>query len=81
MKKFPLIILSIGALICSRIMFTLFNDPEGPNLLVVIGMAVIVYGVSLAAYLYNTLVTGSKRLIVAFFVQILVVIVFYLFLK
>jgi hypothetical protein len=34
-------------------MFFLFNDPEGPNLLVVMGMAAIIYVLSLAAYLFT----------------------------
>ena len=34
-------------------MFALFDDPEGPNLVVVTGMALIVYVLSLGVYLLN----------------------------
>lgn len=45
-KKISLLILFITSLVCSRTMFLFFNDPEGPNLLVVTGVAVIVYFLS-----------------------------------
>lgn len=45
-----LFILGVVAIICSRTMFSFFNDPEGPNLLVVMVMAVIIYVLSLALY-------------------------------
>ncbi len=35
-KKTSLLILGTTSVVCSRVMFSFFNDPEGPNLLVVI---------------------------------------------
>lgn len=34
-------------------MFVFFNDPEGPNLLVVMVMAVVIYFLSLVIYSFN----------------------------
>jgi hypothetical protein len=70
-KKTSLIILAITALMLSRLMFVFFNDPEGPNLLVVTVAAAIVYFLSLIAYVYN--LSESKKLLLAIFIQIVVV--------
>jgi hypothetical protein len=70
-RKTALVILAITALVCSRAMFALFNDPEGPNLLIVMVMAAILYFLSLAAYIYNPLETGLKKLLLTIFVQVL----------
>ncbi len=76
-KKTSLVILGITALVCSRILFSLFNDPEGPNLLVVIGMALILYFLSLVIYVRNFSVTDSKKLFLAILIQVLLVTGFY----
>jgi hypothetical protein len=80
-KKISLLILGITAIVCSRIMFMFFNDPEGPNLLVVIGMAAIIYFLSLGgAYLLKSSIkslTGFQRLLIVIFIQIIIAIVFY----
>ncbi|MDB5244180.1 MAG: hypothetical protein JWN18_50 [Parcubacteria group bacterium] len=70
-RQTALLILAITAVVCSRVMFSLFNDPEGPNLLVVMGMAAILYFLSLAAYIYNPLETGLKNLVLTIFIQVL----------
>jgi hypothetical protein len=64
-------------------MFALFQDPEGPNLLVVTGMAAIIYFVSSAFYLSNICpsLTGFKRSAATIFIQILVATGFYLGLR
>jgi hypothetical protein len=46
-KKIRLIIVALIAIACSKIVFFLINDPEGPNLLIVIGLAVIIFFVFL----------------------------------
>lgn len=74
-KKISLLTLAITSLVLSRAMFFFFNDPEGPNLLIVTGMAVIVYFLSLGACSFN--VSGVKRILLAIVVQILIVIGFY----
>ena len=78
-KKISLLILGITAIVCSRVMFLFFNDPEGPNLLVVMGTAVMVYFLSLAAYLSNF--SGPKKLLLAIFIQIIIVAGLYFCLK
>lgn len=81
-KKISLLILGLTAIVASRVLFSFFNDPEGPNLLVVMGMAVVVYLLSLAVYLYfpSTKLTGITRLLLAIFAQILIVAGFYFYL-
>lgn len=73
-RKFALLILGLTAITCSRILFLFFNDPEGPNLLVVTVLAAIVYLLSLVAYFYTPpTITGLKRILLVIFVQILLV--------
>lgn len=80
-KKISLLILGITSIVCSRTMFVFFDDPEGPNLLIVIGMALILYFVSLAVYLYCLSATGLKRLLLAVLVQMLLAAGFWFFLS
>ncbi|MES2213951.1 MAG: hypothetical protein V4465_00965 [Patescibacteria group bacterium] len=82
-KKTSFLVLVITALLCSRAMFVFFNDPEGPNLLIVTVMAAILYAVSLAAYtLSSSKITDNlKKLLLSVAVQILVASIFYLFLS
>lgn len=83
-KKISLFILAITSVVCSRVMFFFFNDPEGPNLLIVTGMALIVYFLSLTVYIFNPLpllLTKSNRLLLVIFIQILVASAFYFYLK
>lgn len=75
-KKTSLLILAVSAIVCSRVLFLFFDDPEGPNLLVVMVMAGIVYFLSLSAYVFNTSLlsfTGLQRLLLAILIQILIV--------
>lgn len=73
-NKTPLLILAITAIILSRLSFVFINDPEGPNLLVVVVMAAMMYGVSYTAFLlYPSAAsfTQRKRLVAALLIQIL----------
>ena len=81
-KKTSLLILGITALVCSRVMFAFFNDPEGPNLLVVMSTAIIIYFLSLPVYLYYPSTnTSRKRLSLAIFIQIIIAAGFYFWLS
>jgi hypothetical protein len=82
-RNSSLLILAITAGVCSRIMFALFNDPEGPNVLVVTVMASVIYGVSLAVHLSNVCprLAGFKRTLATIFIQIFVATGFYLGLR
>ncbi len=42
-KRTLFLILGIASLVFSRVLFLFVNDPEGPNLLVVVGLAVIIF--------------------------------------
>jgi hypothetical protein len=50
-KKTALILMGIASIASSRIIFLFNNDPEGPNLIVVMGLAAIIFFVSLSVYL------------------------------
>lgn len=88
-----MLILGLTSLVFSRMVFVFFNDPEGPNLLVVLVAAAIVYFLSLVIYVFNpsakslfqsmslTTFTGLKRLLVMIFIQIIIVTVFYFCLR
>ena len=88
-KKTSLVILGATALVCSRAMFLFLNDPEGTNLLVVIGMTAIVYFVSLSVFVFNPSIKllsflpsqGIKRLLSVVLIQILIVFVLYFCLR
>ncbi len=78
-KKISLLILGFTAIVCSRTMFVSFDDPEGPNLLIIMVMAGIVYFVSLTAYLTNF--SGIKKLLLAILIQIVIVTTLYFCLR
>jgi hypothetical protein len=72
-KKASLLILAITSIVLSRAMFWFFNDPEGPNLLIVMMMAVIIYVLSLGIYVYTSSIKGLTRLLLVIVVQIVIV--------
>ena len=49
-KKASLFLLAIASLVCSRAVFLFINDPEGPNLLIVIVLAAMIFLVVLGLY-------------------------------
>ena len=78
-KKTPLIILGATSIVCSRVMLLLFDDPEGPNLLVVMGTALMVYLLSLVVYSFSF--SNNKKLLLAIFIQAIIVAGLYFCLK
>ena len=78
-KKTPLLILGITSILCSRSMFVFFDDTEGPNLLIVMVMAAVIYFLSLIVYLFKF--SSLHKLLLSFSVQILLVTVFYFSLR
>ena len=78
-RKVAYITLAISALVCSKALFWSFHDPEGPNLLIVTVLAVIVFGLSLAVYVFVTPTRGPKSLLLAIAAQILIVAGLYVF--
>lgn len=77
-KKLPLMILGITSILCSRMTFLFFNDPEGPNLLVVLGLAAILYFPSVAIYAFKSSASNRKRLLLAISAQMLIAVILYL---
>ncbi len=75
-KTITLIILLVTAVICSRILLTSFNDPEGPNLLIVGVLSLVVYALSLSVYLEKS-ITGLKKLLLGVLAQVVIVTVLY----
>lgn len=50
--KTSLLVLAIVSLVISRVAFLFINDPEGPNLLIVVVLAAIIYLAALALYFF-----------------------------
>ena len=71
-KKTSLLLLVITALACSRALFFFFHDPEGPNLLIVTVLALILYGASFIAWRFIPATTG-KKILFAICAQVLIV--------
>ena len=72
-KKTSLLSLGITAFACSRTLFFLFHDPEGPNLLIVTVLAMILYLASLIVWRFIPATTASKKLLLAICTQLLIV--------
>jgi hypothetical protein len=81
MKKASFIVMGVTALVCSRTIFFFINDPEGPNLLVVVVMAAVLYVISLAPYFYLSSTAEAKKALLAVFTQVVVAIGLYFFLR
>src|SRR4029078_10485001 len=60
--KKSLILLVITAFLCSRALFFFFHDPEGPNLLIVTVLALILYSASFIAWRFIPATAGKKIL-------------------
>jgi hypothetical protein len=81
-SKKPLTFLAIMSIIFSRVMFVFFDDPEGPNLLVVFVMSAFVYVVTLAGYfIIFKKQSGMKKILWTILFQIFVVLSLYICLK
>ena len=79
-KTVSFVLLGITALLCSRAMFKFFNDPEGPNLLIVTVLALVIYLVPLAPYVSKQLfpsLRGFSRLLAMIGLQIGIVTILY----
>lgn len=79
----PLLILAITAAICARTMFALFDDPEGPNLLVVAVMTAIIFLPSAGLYLsrLRPALAGTARVLATIVLQLVATAAFYLALR
>lgn len=77
-KKVSIAALGIVALVFSRVLFSLFNDPEGPNLLIVLVLAFILYLASLVAYIHIPSANAAKRFWSAIVIQLVLVTVLYI---
>jgi len=72
-KKASLLLLVITAFVCSRTLFFLFHDPEGPNLLIVTVLALILYGASFIAWRFIPATDTTKKLLFAICTQLIIV--------
>jgi hypothetical protein len=72
-EKTSLLLLLITAFPCSRALFFLFNDPEGPNLLIVTVLALLLYFASFIAWEFTPATTASKKLLFGIGTQLLIV--------
>ena len=80
-RKTSLLLLGITALLCSKILFFSFNDPEGANLLVVSVMALILYVISWITYTFAKSLATPKKLLLALCAQLIAISVLYVCLK
>ena len=72
-KKTSLLLLVITAFVCSRALFFFFHDPEGPNLLIVTVLALILYSASFIGWRFIAATSASKKLLFAICTQVLIV--------
>ncbi len=73
--KISLALLGITAIVFSRGLFFFFDDPEGPNLLIVIVLAAALYVASLAPYLFR--VSNANKFLLALCIQLALVVGLY----
>jgi hypothetical protein len=74
------VINAITALITSRAMFAFIDDPEGPNLLIVTVLALIIYFASLSAHLILKNSSYLRKTLLALLIQIILASNIYFFL-
>ncbi len=80
-KKTSLIILGLTSIVGSKTFFALLDDPEGPNLLIVFVLTVVIYFLSTwAVRLLSPSTTGPRRILLAICFQIIIVAGLYFFL-
>jgi hypothetical protein len=77
-RKRTLLSSIVGSLILSRLLFFFIDDPEGPNLLVVIIMAGIIYFLSSAIlHVLKPFTLGVNRVLKMFLAQVVVAVIIY----
>jgi hypothetical protein len=57
--------LGVWALLLSRVIFVFLDDPEGPNLVVVVGTAIVLYLTTASVYLWSQARTITLRRLLA----------------
>ncbi len=72
-----LVFLGVTALLFSRALFFFFNDPEGPNLLIVVVLAVCIWSISAAVHRHLPISNRVKRFGIAIGVQMLTICILY----
>jgi hypothetical protein len=75
-RKTSLLLLGITALVSSRTLFFLFQDPEGPNLLIVTVLAAMLYIASFIVWRFIP-ATTTKKLLLAVCTQVVIVTALY----
>lgn len=82
-KKSFLIISGITSVTLSRLMFVFFDDPEGPNLLVVFVMALVIYAISFVAhkFFFSKKAYSFSHILLSVLVQVISVIILYFSLR
>ncbi len=80
-KKTLLVFLGLTSVGFGRGLFLFLDDPEGPNLLVVLGMAVILYVSSLGIGAFGQPITDRRRFFLAVLIQFSMAVIFSLLLR
>ena len=74
------IVLVITAFLCSRVVLVSLDDPEGPNLLVIALLALVIYFAALLPFRLVLVLThsiGPRRILLGFLVQVVIAGVLY----
>jgi predicted neutral ceramidase superfamily lipid hydrolase len=72
-KERSSLLLVITSFVLSRALFFFFHDPEGPNLLIVTALALILYSASVIVWKFIPATSVSKKLLFAICTQLLIV--------
>lgn len=81
-KNISLIILGLTSIVCTRLMLMLINDPEGPNLLVVLVMSAVVYTLALPVYFLSLEAPRQiTKILLTFLAQVIIVAIMYIFIR
>jgi hypothetical protein len=76
-------ILYITPVLLCRLMFVFIDDPEGPNLLIVVLGALVIYFTSkiIFSFLFSKMENNNRKILLSLLIQVVVVFIFFLFLR
>ncbi len=80
-KRTSIWVLVVTAFVNSRVVFALFDDPEGPNLLIVTVLAVFLFIPSFVVFGRSAQTALSRKLPLAVLTQVLLGVCFYILLS
>lgn len=79
-KTISFLLLGSTSFICSKVFFSLLDDPEGPNLFIVAVLAGVMFTLSLLGYTSHVSASSFKRLLFGMVIQMITAIFLYVLL-